>query len=92
MGALYGELPDKAMLARIIMHIEGLHGFDTVLRQPPYPGKHYGGVITWPFRWTGSRLQDSRPFRIDAQAEQAAAMTRDGRPRDPRGSTEFWPA
>jgi hypothetical protein len=50
MGALYGELPDKAMLARIIKHMEGLRGFDTVLRQPPYPGKQYGGVVTWPFR------------------------------------------
>jgi hypothetical protein len=29
---------------------EGLRDFDAVLRQPPYPGKQYGGVVTWPFR------------------------------------------
>jgi diketogulonate reductase-like aldo/keto reductase len=50
MGALYGELPDKTMLARMVKHMEGLRGFDAVLKQPPYPGKRYGGVVTWPFR------------------------------------------
>lgn len=50
MGALYGELPDKAMLARLVTHMEGIRGFDAVLRQPPYPGKHYAGVVSWPFR------------------------------------------
>jgi diketogulonate reductase-like aldo/keto reductase len=50
MGALYGELPDKALLARLVKHMEGLRGLDAVLRQPPYPGKRYGGVVTWPFR------------------------------------------
>jgi diketogulonate reductase-like aldo/keto reductase len=50
MGAGFGELPDKAMLARMVKHMEGLRGFDAVLRQPPYPGKQYGGVVTWPFR------------------------------------------
>jgi diketogulonate reductase-like aldo/keto reductase len=49
-GALYGELPDKAMLARLVKHMEGVRGFDAVTRQPPYPGKQYGGVVTWPFR------------------------------------------
>jgi len=50
MGALYGELPDKALLGRLVKHMEGLRGFDATMRQPPYPGKQYGGVVTWPFR------------------------------------------
>jgi diketogulonate reductase-like aldo/keto reductase len=50
MGALYGELPDRALLAQLVKHMEELRGFDAVLRQPPYPDKHYGGVVTWPFR------------------------------------------
>jgi diketogulonate reductase-like aldo/keto reductase len=50
MAALYGDLPDKALLARLVKHMEGLQGFDKVLRDPPYPGKQYGGVVTWPFR------------------------------------------
>lgn len=50
MGALYGDLPDKTMLARMVKYMEGLRGFDAVTRQPPYPGKKYGGVVTWPFR------------------------------------------
>lgn len=49
MGALYGELPDQAMRARMVKHMEGIAGFDAVLRQPPYPGRSYGGVVTWPF-------------------------------------------
>jgi len=50
MGALYGELPDRAMRERMVKHMEGVPGFDAVLRQPPYPGRAYGGVVTWPFR------------------------------------------
>ena len=50
MAALYGDLPDKPLLARLVKHMEGLQGFDKVLRDPPYPGKQYGGVVTWPFR------------------------------------------
>lgn len=49
MGALYGELPDEELRARMIRHMESLEGFATALRQPPYPGKQYGGVVTWPF-------------------------------------------
>ena len=52
MGALYGELPDQAMRARMVEHMEGIEGFGATLRQPPYPGKNYGGVVTWPFRRT----------------------------------------
>ena len=50
MGALFGELPDEAMRVRMVKHMEGIPGFDTTLRQPPYPGKNYGGVVTWPFK------------------------------------------
>ena len=46
---LYGELPDEAMRARMIRHMESIEGFEATLRQPPYPGKDYGGVVRWPF-------------------------------------------
>lgn len=49
MGALYGELPDRQMRARMVQHMESVPGFDATLRQPPYPGKSYGGVVAWPF-------------------------------------------
>lgn len=50
MGALYGELPDQDLRARMVEHMQGIEGFDMTLRQPPYPGKKYGGVVTWPFQ------------------------------------------
>lgn len=50
MGALYGELPDAAMRTRMADYYTGLPGVSEALRQPPYPGKNYGGVVTWPFR------------------------------------------
>jgi diketogulonate reductase-like aldo/keto reductase len=50
MGALYGELPDQAMRERMAEYYAGLPGLTDALRQPPYPGKSYGGVVTWPFR------------------------------------------
>jgi diketogulonate reductase-like aldo/keto reductase len=50
MGALYGELPDEQMRARMVAHMEKIPGFADTLRQPPYPGKNYRGVVTWPFR------------------------------------------
>ncbi|TCU12620.1 aldo/keto reductase [Rhizobium sullae] len=49
-GALYGNLPDEAMRARMVRQMESIKGFANTLRQPPYPGKNYGGVVTWPFR------------------------------------------
>ncbi len=49
MGALYGDLPDEAMRQRMIRHMEGIPAFEATLRQPPYPGKSYGGVVKWPF-------------------------------------------
>lgn len=50
MGALYGELPDPAMRSRMVAHMEDLPGFSDALKQAPYPGKSYGGVVRWPFR------------------------------------------
>jgi hypothetical protein len=50
MAALYGPLPDEAIRRRMVQHMETIPGFDATLRQPPYPGKNYGGVVTWPFR------------------------------------------
>jgi len=50
MGALYGELPDKKMRERMVKYMEEIPGFADTLNQPPYPGKNYGGVVTWPFR------------------------------------------
>jgi diketogulonate reductase-like aldo/keto reductase len=49
MGALYGDLPDQAMRTRMADHYTGLTGVADALKQPPYPGKKYGGVVTWPF-------------------------------------------
>lgn len=50
MVALYGDLPDQAMRARMVRHMETIPRFAATLRQPPYPGKNYKGVVTWPFR------------------------------------------
>jgi len=60
LGALYGELPDNAMRARMVRHMEGIPGFADTLRQPPYPGKSYGGVVTWPFRAPARRAAAPR--------------------------------
>lgn len=49
MGALYGELPDAALRERMAEHYMALPGVTDAMRQPPYPGKTYGGVVTWPF-------------------------------------------
>jgi diketogulonate reductase-like aldo/keto reductase len=49
MGALYGELPDQAMRERMAEYYMSLAGVADALKQPPYPGKQYGGVVTWPF-------------------------------------------
>ncbi|TBY80520.1 aldo/keto reductase [Rhizobium leguminosarum bv. viciae] len=55
MGALYGDLPDRAMRKRMADHYTGLTGVADALQQPPYPGKNYGGVVTWPFPRTPQR-------------------------------------
>jgi diketogulonate reductase-like aldo/keto reductase len=50
MGALYGQLPDAALRERMARYYMELPGVTEAMRQPPYPGKNYGGVVTWPFR------------------------------------------
>lgn len=40
---------DRQLRARMVQHMESVSGFDATLRQPPYPGKSYGGVVAWPF-------------------------------------------
>jgi diketogulonate reductase-like aldo/keto reductase len=55
MGALYGGVPDERMRQRMVAHMKGLPGFADTLKQPPYPGKNYGGVVTWPFRQPAGR-------------------------------------
>ena len=50
MGALYGELPDQDLRRRMVEHMTQLPSFADTLNAPPYPGKKYGGVVTWPFR------------------------------------------
>jgi diketogulonate reductase-like aldo/keto reductase len=52
MGALYGELPDQDLRRRMVEHMMELPEFANTLKVPPYPGKKYGGVVTWPFRQT----------------------------------------
>ncbi len=39
MGALKGALPDNAMRARMVQHMESLPGFAKLAQMPPYPGK-----------------------------------------------------
>jgi len=45
MAALRGPLPDTAMRARMLKHMETIPGFDKVASTPPYPGKSYPGLI-----------------------------------------------
>ena len=45
MAALTGPLPDQAMRDRMVRHMEGIPGFDTLARMAPYPGKRYPGII-----------------------------------------------
>jgi hypothetical protein len=49
MGVLYGDLPDAPLRARMVRPMGSIAGFEATLRQPPYPGRNYGGVVTWPF-------------------------------------------
>jgi diketogulonate reductase-like aldo/keto reductase len=44
-GALKGPLPDKAMRARMVKHMETIPGFDTLAKMPAYPGKTFSGVV-----------------------------------------------
>jgi diketogulonate reductase-like aldo/keto reductase len=44
-GAMRGPLPDRAMRARMLRHMESIPGFDRLDSMPWYPGKSYPGVI-----------------------------------------------
>jgi diketogulonate reductase-like aldo/keto reductase len=48
MGALKGALPDNAMRARMVEHMESLPGFDKLTQTPPYPGKQFTGLVSLP--------------------------------------------
>lgn len=45
MGALTGPLPDAAMRARMVRHMEAIPGFSDLVKTPWYPGKRYPGLI-----------------------------------------------
>jgi diketogulonate reductase-like aldo/keto reductase len=44
-SALRGPLPDRAMRARMVRHMESIPGFDKLADMPPYPGKTFRGMI-----------------------------------------------
>jgi diketogulonate reductase-like aldo/keto reductase len=44
-GALRGPLPDAAMRARMVQHMESIPGFDRISEMPWYPDKRYPGII-----------------------------------------------
>ena len=44
-GALSGPLPDEAMRARMLKHMETVPGFADLDKMPWYPGKTYPGII-----------------------------------------------
>ena len=44
-GALKGPLPDEAMRARMVKHMESVPGFADLEKTPWYPGKTYPGII-----------------------------------------------
>ena len=44
-AALRGPLPDAAMRARMVKHMESIPGFDQIAQMPWYPDKRYAGII-----------------------------------------------
>lgn len=64
-AALRGEIPDAALRRRMLQHVEGLPGFDRLLREPWYPGKRYPGVV--------ARAQQARPSTNPAENAIAPA-------------------
>jgi aryl-alcohol dehydrogenase-like predicted oxidoreductase len=44
-GALRGPLPDRAMRARMVQHMQTIPGFDQIAKMPWYPDKKYPGII-----------------------------------------------
>lgn len=45
MAAGRGPMPDTAMRARMLEHMQAIPGFDKVTEQPWYPGKRYPGIV-----------------------------------------------
>lgn len=50
MGSLRGPLPDAAMRARMVKHMETIPGFDKLAEMKPYPDKTFVGVVQLPGR------------------------------------------
>ncbi|NHC34735.1 aldo/keto reductase [Scytonema millei VB511283] len=48
MGAMRGELPDRAMRDRMVKHMESIPGFDKLTQTPWYPGKQFAGLVRLP--------------------------------------------
>lgn len=48
MDALRGALPDQAMRARMVQHMESISGFDKVTQTSWYPGKQFNGLVRLP--------------------------------------------
>ncbi|MBD2102522.1 aldo/keto reductase [Leptolyngbya sp. FACHB-261] len=47
-GALRGALPDNAMRARMVQHMQNLPGFDRIAQMPWYPNKQFAGLVPLP--------------------------------------------
>jgi len=49
-GALRGPLPDAAMRARMVRHMESIPGFEKLAEMASYPGKQFHGAVRPPRR------------------------------------------
>jgi diketogulonate reductase-like aldo/keto reductase len=49
-GALRGPLPDAAMRARMVRHMESIPGFEKLAEMVSYPGKQFHGAVRPPRR------------------------------------------
>lgn len=49
LGAMRGELPDRAMRTRMVQHMESIPGFDKITQTPWYPNKKFAtGLVRLP--------------------------------------------
>lgn len=48
LGAMREPLPDQAMRARMVRHMESLPGFGNLAQIPWYPGKQFSGMVRLP--------------------------------------------
>jgi diketogulonate reductase-like aldo/keto reductase len=48
LGAMRGELPDRAMRTKMVQHMESIPGFDQITQTPWYPGKQFAGLVRLP--------------------------------------------